>query len=70
MPVVASLLLATLVLGFIARTVPQLNVLMLGFGLNSLVAMGVLSLTIGAAAWALQDYVEPALELIQEALLS
>ncbi len=69
MPVVASLLLATLVLGLIARTVPQLNILMVGFGLNSLIAMGVLSLTIGAAAWALQDYVEPALESIQEALL-
>jgi len=70
MPVVASLLLTTLVLGLIARTVPQLNILLLGFGLNSLVALGVLSLTIGAAAWALQDYAEPALEMIQEALLS
>lgn len=70
MPVVASLLLVTLVLGLIARTVPQLNVLLLGFGLNSLVALGVLSLTIGAAAWTLEDYLEPALELILEALLS
>jgi flagellar biosynthetic protein FliR len=67
-PIVTALLLATLVMGLISRTVPQLNVLMLGFGLNAFLTLAVLSLTLGAAAWAFQDQVEPALETILEAL--
>lgn len=41
-PAVAALLTVTLALGLISRTLPQLNLLMLGFGLNGLVAMGTL----------------------------
>jgi len=67
-PVVTSLLLATLVLGLIGRTLPQLNVLALGFGLNSLLAFAALGLTLGAAAWAFQDQIQPAMETIFDAL--
>jgi flagellar biosynthetic protein FliR len=67
-PVVTSLLLATLVLGLIGRTLPQLNILALGFGLNSMLAFAALSLTLGAAAWAFQDQIQPALETIFDAL--
>ena len=41
-PVVTALLLATLILGLIGRTLPQLNILALGFGLNSLLAFAAL----------------------------
>lgn len=41
-PALAALLTVTLALGLINRTLPQLNLLMLGFGLNGLAAMGVL----------------------------
>jgi flagellar biosynthesis protein FliR len=67
-PVVTSLLLATLILGLIGRTLPQLNVLALGFGLNSLLAFAALGLTLGAAAWAFQDQIEPAMKTIFDAL--
>jgi flagellar biosynthesis protein FliR len=67
-PVVTALLLSTLVMGLISRTLPQLNVLMIGFGLSSILALGVLALTIGAAAWAFQDQVAPALSTVLEAL--
>ena len=38
-PAMIALLLATLVLGLIGRTLPQLNILVLGFGINSLVVL-------------------------------
>ena len=44
-PVVTSLLLATLILGLIGRTLPQLNIFSLGFGMNSLLALAALSIS-------------------------
>lgn len=67
-PVVTALLLSTLVMGLISRTLPQLNILMVGFGLNSMLTFATFSLTIGAAAWAFQEQVEPALEILLDAL--
>ena len=67
-PVVTSLLLSTLVMGLISRTLPQLNILAVGFGMNSMLAFGVLGLTLGAAAWIFQNQIEPVLELVLEAL--
>jgi len=67
-PVVTALLLSTLVLGLISRTLPQLNILMVGFGLNAMLTFAVFSLTIGAAAWVFQDQVEPALDTVLQAL--
>jgi flagellar biosynthetic protein FliR len=67
-PVVTAVLLATLVLGLIGRTVPQLNVLMLGFGLNSMLTLAAMSLTLGAAVWVFQDQLQPAVETMLEAL--
>ena len=67
-PAVTALLLATLILGLIGRTVPQLNVLALGFGLNALLAFAALGLSLGVAAWAFQDQIQPAMEAIFDAL--
>jgi flagellar biosynthetic protein FliR len=63
-PTMTALLLATLVLGIISRSVPQLNVMAVGFGLNWLVTLGALSLTLGVAAWAFQAQIEPSLETL------
>jgi flagellar biosynthetic protein FliR len=68
-PVMLALLLANLVLGLIARTLPQLNVLVLGFGINSLLTAGVLTVSLGAAAWVFQDQVEPTVERLMESLI-
>ena len=67
-PAVTALLLATLILGLVGRTLPQLNVLSLGFGLNAMLAFAVLGLSLGAAAWAFQDQIQPAMETILDAL--
>ena len=67
-PAVTALLLATLILGLVGRTLPQLNILSVGFGLNALLAFAALGLTLGAAVWAFQDQLQPALETILDAL--
>jgi len=66
-PLLASLLLATLVVALIGRTLPQLNVMVLGFGLNSVLTFGVLALSIGAAVWVFQDELAATVDLLMEA---
>lgn len=67
-PLMAAMVLANLILGLISRTLPQLNILLIGFGLNSMLAIGVFTLSVGAAAWVFQDAVEPALDTILQTL--
>jgi len=67
-PAMVALLLATLVLGLIGRTLPQLNILVLGFGINTLVTMAALVVSVGAVAWLFQDYFDPALKTLLEGL--
>ncbi len=67
-PVVTALLLSTLVLGLISRTMPQLNILMVGFGMNAMLTFAVMSLTMGAAVWVFQDQVESAMTTVLEAV--
>ena len=50
-------------LGLISRTLPQINVIAVGFGLNSLLALGMLFLSIGAVAWTFQ---EPTIDVLQQ----
>jgi flagellar biosynthetic protein FliR len=67
-PAMVALLLATLVLGLIGRTLPQLNILVLGFGINTLVTLAALVVSVGAVAWLFQDYFDPALKTLLEGL--
>ncbi|HUY36996.1 MAG TPA: flagellar biosynthetic protein FliR [Pirellulales bacterium] len=69
-PATAALLLASLVLASISRTLPQLNVMALGFGLNALTTFGVLSLSLGSMAWVFQDEIEPAWQAIVAGLVN
>jgi flagellar biosynthetic protein FliR len=68
MPIVTAVLLATLVLGLIGRTLPQLNVLVLGFGLNAMLTFGILAVSLGAMVLVFQEGIEPALRLMFETL--
>ena len=63
-PATTALLIATVVLGLIGRTLPQLNIMVLGFGINALATLAALSLSLGAIAWAFQQEIEPFLELV------
>lgn len=67
-PLMASLLLATLLLGLIGRALPQLNVLVLGFGVNSLLTLAMLFVTVGAVAWTFQEPLTATLEVLSDAV--
>jgi flagellar biosynthetic protein FliR len=67
-PVVTAVLLATLVLGLISRTLPQLNVMVVGFGLNTMVTFGVFFLSLGSALLVFQDQVAPTLQVLFQTL--
>jgi flagellar biosynthesis protein FliR len=69
-PAIVALMLATIVLGLISRTLPQLNVLALGFGLNTLVTFAVLAISVGAIAWLFQEQLDPAVQTIVDSLRS
>lgn len=67
-PAMIALLLATLVLGLIGRTLPQLNILVLGFGINSMVVLSTLAVSVGAVAILVSDYFDPALKMLLESI--
>jgi flagellar biosynthetic protein FliR len=60
--------LATLVLGLIGRTVPQINILAVGFNLNALLTVAGLVLSIGTIAWAFPNQVADSLGLLRDAI--
>jgi flagellar biosynthetic protein FliR len=69
-PAMTALLLATLVLGLIGRTLPQINILAVGFGVNSLLSLGCLFTSIGVIAWAFPQQIGTALDILSDALVS
>ncbi len=66
-PAVLALLLASIILGLVGRTLTQLNVMSLGFGLNIVVALVALALSLGSAAWLLEDQLQPAISQMVDA---
>lgn len=65
-PAVGALLLSTVSLTLIGRAVPQLNVLSMGLGINSLVALSVLVASVGLTAHLLGSQIEPTVtDLVQ-----
>jgi flagellar biosynthetic protein FliR len=60
-PTLTALLVANLVLGLVSRALPQINVNVIGFALNSLLTLSMLSLSLGAIAWIFQEQVDPTL---------
>jgi flagellar biosynthesis protein FliR len=67
-PVVVAVLLATLVLGLISRTLPQLNVMVVGFGLNAMLTFAIFSLAAGAALLVFHDQIVPTVETMFQTL--
>ncbi len=63
-----ALLLSTLLLGLIGRTLPQINILAIGFGINSMLALGTLMLSVGTIAWAFPQQTTTVIELMQDAI--
>ncbi len=67
-PVITAVLLSTLIMGLISRTLPQLNILAVGFGLNTMLALGTMALALGGCLWVFEGTIEPAIATVFEAL--
>ena len=67
-PVMVALLLSTLILGLLGRTMPQINILLVGFGVNTLLTLSCVMVTIGIIAWTFQGHTEAAIDMLQEAV--
>src|SRR5207247_5473392 len=67
-PVMVALLLATLVVALISRTLPQLNAVVVGLNFNSLITLGVFALCLGSAAWVFQNELETSVDAIMDSL--
>lgn len=53
-PIAIALLLANILTGLLARTLPQLNVLAIGFNINALALLVMMVLSIGSVGWLFQ----------------
>jgi flagellar biosynthetic protein FliR len=67
-PVLIALLLVTIVMGFLSRTIPQLNILSVGFVVRSLAALGMAALALAASRELLVDALLDGMEWIRVAL--
>ncbi|WP_428305635.1 flagellar biosynthetic protein FliR [Lacipirellula sp.] len=67
-PAMAALLLATLILGLIGRTLPQINILVVGFSVNALLTAGAVLVSIGAIAWAFPQQAVASVEMMVDAV--
>lgn len=67
-PAVAALFIATLALGFIGRTVPQLNMLQFGLNSNLIVLWLAILLTLSGCVWLFVDDIQLAVEHIRGSL--
>lgn len=61
-PATVALLLAIVVVGLVGRSLPQLNIMALGFGFNAVVTFLVLGVSLVGVGRLLQDNLEPLLE--------
>jgi flagellar biosynthetic protein FliR len=66
-PALTALVLATVVLGLIARTLPQLNALALGVPLNTTVALAALAISVGTIVMVFEDHVGELLDTVTAA---
>ncbi len=67
-PAVTALLLATLLMGLVSRTMPQINILVVGFGANVMVTLAVVLFSLAAVAWTFNDAIGPALDELKTSL--
>jgi flagellar biosynthesis protein FliR len=67
-PLLIALFLSTIILGLIGRTLPQINIIAVGFGVNSFLTLAMTMLTLGAVAWTFQEPTIEALHTLQKSL--
>jgi flagellar biosynthetic protein FliR len=68
-PIMVALLMSVLILGLISRTLPQLNVMAVGFSLNGLIMLAVLAICIGAIVDVMIPRVDGWVTIVRDALV-
>ena len=69
-PVMVALVVATLIVALISRTLPQLNAVAVGLNFNSLIVLGVMALCLGSAAWVFQEELSSTIDIVGQTFLS
>jgi flagellar biosynthesis protein FliR len=69
-PVMVAMLLATLIVALMNRTIPQLNALAVGLNLNALIVLAVFALSLGSAGWVFQEEVGRVLEDVRDSFVA
>jgi flagellar biosynthetic protein FliR len=67
-PAMTALHLATLVLGLIGRTIPQINILVVGFSVNALITAAILVVSLSAIAWAFPQQAAASIDTLVNAI--
>ena len=68
-PAIASLLIATLVIGMVGRAYPQINMLHVGLNSNLVIMLLTIFLTLGGSIWLFVDDWQQSIEVIQAAIV-
>ena len=67
-PAIATLLIATILVGFLSRTLPQLNLIQVGLSSNMAIMITAIFLTLGGCVWLVVDDVERSSQFIVRSL--
>lgn len=63
-PATLAIIVSMLVMGILGRTLPQLNLMSVGFGLNAMIMYMIVFLTLGTAMWCFQERVVYVMEVV------
>jgi flagellar biosynthetic protein FliR len=63
-PVVMATLISMFIIGLLGKTLPQLNLMSVGFGINSMVMMAVLCFSVGTGMWMFQEQIGSIFEIL------
>ena len=69
-PAVAAMLIATIVIGFVSRTYPQMNLLSMGLSSNLIVMFLAVFLTLGGSVWLFVDDLDQFVSMITNSMQS
>ena len=67
-PVLVAVLISLLVIGLLNKTMPQLGLMTVGFGINSMVIFAVFSMTLGTGMWCFQERIADVFEVLFKGL--
>ncbi len=64
-PMILALMLTIIIMGLISRTLPQLNILAIGFSVNSIIMLSAMLLSLGVLVRLFEDQSQVAIDLIR-----